>query len=93
VIEATLARGDRTLEAAILGAARENMGLTRAMKGLGIEPDRYLSDESYLRDAPFHRVDSGVRDEFLLLELERARSGRSTPPCPARGCSMCGICD
>jgi hypothetical protein len=41
---------------------------------------------------PWSVVDSGVSTAYLADELEIARIGTQSPPCPPRECEKCGVC-
>jgi radical SAM family uncharacterized protein/radical SAM-linked protein len=106
VVEACLARGDRRLGAVILdaywrGARFDAWGdlydeeawaaaFAAADLDMGEYACRELPPEAPL---PWDHVDAGVTKEFLAAELEKARAGRSTPPCESAACRRCGACD
>ena len=52
-----------------------------------------LFDERTVKSLPFNRIDSGVNQNFLLRELEKAQKGILTPYCNPEICKACGICE
>jgi len=104
MLEAALARGDRTLSEVILSAWRAGAvfdGWTEcfnaaiwqeafARHGLDMRECamRVLPVEAEL---PWEIIDAGVTREFLAGELARARTGEPTPDCRAAGCIGCGL--
>jgi len=60
-----------------------------AFRSSGINPESILYS---WRDAPWRDiVDTGVREDALSAELERAKQGLLTPSCDV-GCWGCGVC-
>ncbi len=91
-IQAVLSRGDRAVGEAIYASWEKRRSLFREMKERGIDPDKYLRDPCYLREAPFHKISTGVRADFLRMEFERSKKGRRTPDCDTQKCKLCGLC-
>lgn len=104
VLEAALARGDRSLCPVIESAWRAGAiydGWTECFDGerwhaafgehdLDVEA---AARRSIPREAelPWDVIDSGVTREFLLRELDCALEGAHTPDCRAEGCNVCGM--
>ncbi|MDK2464881.1 MAG: radical SAM protein [Candidatus Korarchaeota archaeon] len=82
----------RGSSAAVLEAAEGPYRLSnyfRAFARWGLNPERILYGS---RDAPWRdAVDTGVRDEALQAESERAEAGVTTPSCDEQ-CWGCGVC-
>ena len=91
-IQAVLSRGDMAVGEAAYAAWKKGRSLFSEIKERGMDPDKYLRDPRYLREAPFHRISTGVRSSFLRMELERSKRGRRTPDCDTKKCKLCGLC-
>jgi len=90
-IQTVLSMGDEAVGKVLLLAFRDlNFSRWRkAFEKVGVDPERYTSGE---RGTPWMEyVDTGVKEEFLRKEWERAVNGERTPPCHDR-CSLCGVC-
>jgi radical SAM family uncharacterized protein len=103
-LEAALARGDRRLGKVILCAWKlgckfdawsEHFSYDKWQKAFmeaGLEPDFYARRERSVDEAlPWGHIRTGVSDEFLKRELERAREGLATPDCRIDACNACGL--
>lgn len=102
-IEAVLARGDRQLWPAIyraweLGCKfdgwREHFDYDKwqtAFADVGIDPKYYTSGEVCKgRELPWSHIDTGVTEEYLLLEWKRAIKATTTDDCRI-ACTNCGL--
>ncbi|MGD9496742.1 MAG: TIGR03960 family B12-binding radical SAM protein [Armatimonadota bacterium] len=104
ILEAALARGDRSLGPVILGAYRagalfdawseqfdaELWRRACAEHGLDLEA---LARRSLPASAelPWEVIDAGVTKRFLQAEFERALRAQPTPDCRAGDCTGCGM--
>lgn len=93
-IQGILARGDRRLGSALLTAYR--LGgykyFKRAMREHNLQEEFYLyrtRDEEEI--FPWSHLNMGFHTEYLWQELQRADSGKTTPPCSDH-CTRCGVC-
>ena len=105
VIEAALARGDRRLGRVIERAYRRGARFDAwddqflydewlgAFGDEGLEPGWY-AHRRRSRDEllPWAAIDSGVEQDFLWDELDRARDGATTADCRSGDCHACGLC-
>lgn len=104
-LEAVLARGDRRLadgiEAAWRGGAvfdawTERFSLQRwrdAFSAMGIDAAAIASEPfDPARPLPWAHIDSGLAEEFLLEEWDKAVAGETTPDCTFEGCTGCDVC-
>ncbi len=109
-LEAVLARGDRrlgdVLEAAVRSGARLDAWdeyfrydlWLKAFEQCGIDPDFYTRALGRDELLPWRTVSTGIREDFLWRERERAYASQTTPDCRA-GCAGCGanglgvVCD
>ncbi len=91
-IQAILSRGDEEIGKALYFSFKNGIGLLSAMKKLGLAPEKYLFDKSYLENAPYHKIQTGVTDWFLNFEHERALKGKILGPCKTDTCTLCGVC-
>ncbi len=96
-VQGILARGDRLI-GELLCRAYEDSGsgaakvFLRVMKDAGVDAGFYLYRERGEGEIfPWEMIDVGVRREYLLQELERARERKSTMMC-FDGCRRCGVC-
>jgi radical SAM family uncharacterized protein/radical SAM-linked protein len=101
-LEGVLARGDESLPDAILEAYRRGATFDdrsecfdfstweRAFEAKGVDWRGSLAERDPKKQLPWSLVDPGVSRDFLLRELGRARAGRTTPDCMAKGCQGCG---
>jgi radical SAM-linked protein len=104
-LETVMARGDRSLSAAIRLAweagARfdgwdEHFDFDRwkdAFVKCGIDVGMFCGAIPLEQALPWRAVSPGVSTEFLQRERERALSGECTPDCRNGTCSACGACD
>ena len=92
LIQGLLSRGDRGLAQVLARAPRTSTDWRRALEEARIDPDFIHRENDLDKELPWSIIDSGVREEYLQRELERALSGLATPPCPTGNCSKCGIC-
>ena len=106
LLEAVLARGDRRLGKVIQSAWKlgckfdawsEHFSFEKwleAFKDAGLDPDFYARRERSTDEVlPSSHIDTGISDEFLKRELERARGGQETPDCRNNPCNACGLED
>ena len=92
-VQGLLSRGDRRV-ARILTLAHENGGnWAQTLKETPLPPAFYTTrPRSREERFPWEIVDPGVDRAYLWREYQRALNGRTTPPCPADGCTRCGVC-
>jgi len=103
-LEGAFSRGDRRLSDVILSAYQKGARFDawteflrhdiwiRAFEENGIDPLEYLRERDPALPLPWDIVDTGVKREFLLNELWKARSGETTPDCRTAGCVSCKAC-
>lgn len=102
LIEAVLARGDRRLGKAILGAWESGCRFDgwreffrfdlwkKAMEAEQVDPAFYANRQrSYSEVFPWDHIDIGVNRSYLQREMEKAKNSELTRNC-ANGCSYCG---
>ncbi|MCO8194468.1 TIGR03960 family B12-binding radical SAM protein [Anaerofustis sp. NSJ-163] len=103
MLEAVLAKGDRSLSQAIINAYNNGCvfdswfdhfnyeGWIKALKDMGIDAQEYASRKlTYEDELPWDKFDYHVDKEFLIRENEKAKKETTTPPCHKQ-CSACGI--
>ncbi len=94
IVQGVLSRGDRRLAQAL--ARMEGKSLSswrRALEECSLDADFYIGREIPVDERlPWANLDSGVDTGYLERELERARLGEETPPCPLVECHKCGVC-
>jgi len=84
-----LSTGTRRTGEALLALAERRMSLSDFLIG----NDGWKGWDQENTMPPWSVVDWGLSQEFLNEEMNRAREGRLTTPCPGNsGCSRCGIC-
>lgn len=101
LIEAVLARGDRSLSKLIVKVYKkgqifdswsEHFSLKNWLDGAdecGIDLDMYTKERDTQKLMPHEYIDCGIRKEYLLTERERAYGELSTKNC-LQGCNGCG---
>ncbi|MFV0437661.1 MAG: TIGR03960 family B12-binding radical SAM protein [Desulfopila sp.] len=104
-LEGVFARGDRRLARLIIAAWRNGARLDGWHDHLDLSPWQQaaegcqLSLEDYLRERhpnellPWHHLASGVDEDFLKDQWQKATTGTYTPDCRYHGCQQCGLCD
>jgi len=103
-LEAVLSRGDRRLGKVIhrawkLGSSFDawdecfdEQKWLRAFDESGLDPEFYARRERPLDEhLPWAHIDSGVSQDFLKREYQRAIEGRETPDCRHQPCNACGL--
>jgi len=105
LLETVMARGDRAVGQLIFEAWRNgarfdgwdecfNMdNWTSAASKLGMDPDIYLQRIPLTAKLPWAAVSTGVSEEFLLGEAEKAMQQITTTDCRRDGCKGCGVCN
>jgi radical SAM family uncharacterized protein len=104
-VEGALARGGRELATVIESAWRTGGGFDAwterfrlstwlsAFEAAGIDPVALASAPREVGGAlPWSHISSGVGEDYLAAERERAIAGESTPDCSFTGCTDCGAC-
>jgi radical SAM superfamily enzyme YgiQ (UPF0313 family) len=92
--QALFSSGDRTVARVIDRAAALGGNIDRAIADTGIDPAFHISrGRAYDEYLPWSIVDSGLSNEFLRSEHEKAHAALSGLPCPAvEKCTTCGVC-
>jgi len=93
-VQGALARGDSRLAQVL--ARMEGKSLSswrRALQEISLDVAYYVNREVPINEKlPWANIYSGVELDYLKRELERARIGEETPPCPLAECHECGVC-
>jgi radical SAM family uncharacterized protein/radical SAM-linked protein len=104
-LEGVLSRGDRRLAGVVEDAWRSGARLDgwsehfdlnvwlAAGERQGVDLQRYLGKRQRTAILPWSHLDTGVSEEFLLQEGERALVEEYTPDCRNHKCQKCGVCD
>lgn len=104
-IEAVFARGDRRLAKVLVEAWQRgcrfdgwtesfNFSLwEQSFEAAGLDPCFYAGRRmAYDEVLPWDIIDTGVDDEFLIREHQKALAGVPTADCRAADCEGCGVC-
>jgi len=95
-VQGLLSRGDSRLTPALVTTARDRSLSTwrRALSECSVDSVDYIGREIPIKERlPWSYIDSGVKNDYLETEMERAGENRTTPPCPiATECHRCGVC-
>jgi radical SAM family uncharacterized protein/radical SAM-linked protein len=103
-VESLLSRGDRRLGKLLLevfkrGARFEAWGdrfrldhWLGAMGDLGFDQGELIRPRDLTETLPWDHLFCGVNRDYLLGELERAKTAQPTPDCRQAGCLGCGAC-
>jgi radical SAM superfamily enzyme YgiQ (UPF0313 family) len=94
VVQGALSRGDSRLGTALAGMSGTSLASWRkALEDHGLSLNEYAHREMACDEPlPWSVVDSGVTTAYLADELEKARTGTQSPPCPPKECENCGVC-
>lgn len=95
MVQGLLSRGDNRLSPAIAKVAQNRSLSTwrQALDECAIDTDTYIGREIPASEKlPWDFIDSGVKTDYLESELDKARGGKTTPPCPTIECHRCGVC-
>ena len=90
-IDDVLSRGDGRVAALLAGLPDPSPGsYRRAIREHGLDGPRPWAGEA----PPWHVVDVGLTERFLLREMDKHERTRRTIPCPPPevGCKLCGVC-
>lgn len=93
VMQAVLARGERSIGKAIYEAATKYEGnLKQALQAEGIDPEAYAGRSLNIEDVlPWSHLDIGLEHGYLAMEWEKAKNLDFTIPC-FEHCKRCGVC-
>ena len=64
----------------------------QAFEKSGIKKERYIKEMDVDQKLPWDFLEIGVRKEFLIKELEKAKNRESTNSCDTSKCRVCGAC-
>ena len=90
-IDDVLSRGDGRVAAMLAELPDPSLGsYKRAIHEHGLDGHRPWAGET----PPWHVVDVGMTERFLLREMDKHERIRRTIPCPPPevGCKLCGVC-
>jgi len=92
-LQTLLSRGDRRVALMLEALDRLDGNLTKAFREVPFNPDFFVT-RSLDRDPllPWSFIDHGFSPGFFDQEMDRAASGRITPPCQPETCRLCGVC-
>ena len=93
-IQGLLSRGDRRV-GDILSRVHQNLGnWPQTLKTTPLNPDFYTLRERGLDELlPWDFIDHGIKKSYLAREYNRALQEKTSPPCPAEPCNICGVCE
>ena len=95
-VQGVLSRSDSRLAPVLVKVAKDRSLSTwrQALAECSLDEDYYIGRKMPINERlPWSYIDSGVKDSYLEMELERAGCDRATPPCPiATECHRCGVC-
>jgi radical SAM superfamily enzyme YgiQ (UPF0313 family) len=94
LVQGVLSRGDERLGPVLAGMSRNSLAeWRRILRANNLNADSYVHREIPTGEPlPWSVVDSGANCGYLTEELEKARQGAETPPCPPKDCHKCGVC-
>ena len=105
LLEGVFSRGDRRLsrllvtvwqEGARLDGWSDHFNLQRwedAARNCSLTLDDYLRPRSLDEILPWQHLHSGIDEDFLKQELQKAHKETYTPDCRYHSCQKCGLCD
>jgi radical SAM family uncharacterized protein/radical SAM-linked protein len=104
LLEGILARGDRRTadvvehayrKGALFSSWKEGFSLQpwlEALSGLGLNAEDYTRERAPDEILPWDHLASGVSENFLRREKDRALRALPTPDCRYAACNGCGVC-
>lgn len=95
-IQSALSRGDRRTGQLLFSVYKKGgcSSAYRQTKIDGIDIKFYAHRTFELTDIlPWEHIDIGIKKDYFLKELERAKQGIITPRCTSKKCIKCKICD
>ena len=94
LVQGVLARGDARLGDVLSRMPQNSLAAwRRAMQDCNLKADSYIHREIPSDEVlPWSVLDSGIKIDYLRGELDKARYGIETPPCPPVECRKCGVC-
>ena len=104
VVEGLIARGDRSLASVIEDAWRsgarfeayreqfDHTNWERAFESSSFDPSVATASHELDETLPWSHISTGVSDEYLKAEAQRARDGLTTTDCTFADCTECGVC-
>ena len=104
ILEGVFSRGDRRLSRALYIAQKKGQIMDGWDEGFsfkkwmeifddtGINYKEYLIERNINDILPWDHLSSGVKKEFLIEELHRAKKGITTEDCRFSKCTDCGVC-
>ncbi len=104
-LEGILSRGDRRLadvvekayhKGALFCSWMDHFTLTpwlEALEECGLEPEKFTGERPLDAVLPWAHLKTGVSDDFLKKEWERALQEKTTADCRYHVCRNCGVCD
>ncbi|MDX9701744.1 MAG: TIGR03960 family B12-binding radical SAM protein [Candidatus Auribacterota bacterium] len=104
-LEAVISRGDRRIgevieeayrRGALFDAWTDEFDISiwqKAFEVCGLDPEKYVY-RPYRPGVllPWSHIDTGVRESYLISELEKSMRGELTSPCGQQQCHQCGVC-
>lgn len=105
VLEGVFSRGDRRLGPALIQAWEKGARFDswkdcfdfsfweEAFAAENLDYRVYLGPLNTEATLPWDHIDTGIKKDFLLAELKKARQEESTPSCLDAACSQCQGCD
>jgi len=90
-VDDVLSRADARLAPMLASMEENSLGAyKRAIREHGLDGPLPWEGES----PPWHIVDVGMTERFLLREMDKHRRVKATIPCPPPevGCKLCGVC-
>ena len=104
-LEGVFSRGDRRLAQLLVAAWKEGARLDgwsdhfdlriweKAAQAISMDLDDYLRPRATEELLPWAHLQTGVDQQFLKDERQRASGEVYTPDCRYHGCQQCGLCD
>ncbi len=92
-IQALLSRGDRKVAQILLSAHQNRGNWPKTFKSTPVNADFFvLRERSFDEVLPWDFIDHGIEKTFLKKEYIKAKNAETSPDCPMKSCSLCGVC-
>lgn len=92
-IQALLSRGDRKVAQILLSAHQNRGNWPKTFKSTPVNADFYVLRERSLDEMlPWDFIDNCIDKSFLKKEYIKAKNAETSPDCPMKSCTICGVC-
>lgn len=91
--QAVLARGDRSVGAALVELVKSGRNWKQVFKSCGIDTLDVVRERTLDEKFCWDIIDHGMYPEYLWQEYQKSLLGKSTVMCDTSKCKRCGVCN